>query len=111
MAKAIADRVTGMQLDAAARQTEHGIEVQLPILERLAPTTKIAAIAMHGGSWIEIEKAAKQLAEVLQECSQMPLLVISSDMNHYAEDQENRRRESALWRGPFDRGASSGVGV
>jgi AmmeMemoRadiSam system radical SAM enzyme/AmmeMemoRadiSam system protein B/AmmeMemoRadiSam system protein A len=93
LAKAISERVTGMQLDAAAHQTEHGIEVQLPILERLAPTTKIAAIAMHGGSWIEIEKAAKQLAEVLRECSQMPLLVISSDMNHYAEDQENRRRD------------------
>jgi AmmeMemoRadiSam system protein B len=48
---------------------------------------------MHGGSWTEIEKAAKQLADVLRECKSLPLLVISSDMNHYAEDVENRRRD------------------
>jgi AmmeMemoRadiSam system radical SAM enzyme/AmmeMemoRadiSam system protein B/AmmeMemoRadiSam system protein A len=93
LSKAIADRVPGMQLDAAAHMTEHGIEVQLPILERLAPSTRIAAIAMHGGSWIEVEAAAKELAAVLRERQEMPLLVISSDMNHYATDEENRRRD------------------
>jgi AmmeMemoRadiSam system protein B len=48
---------------------------------------------MHGGSWIEVEAAAKELATVLRERQEMPLLVISSDMNHYATDDENRRRD------------------
>ncbi len=93
LTKAIADRVMGMQLDVAAHQSEHGVEVQLPILERLAPTAHIVAIAMATGGWDEIQEAARQLAQVLKEQPQLPLLAISSDMNHYAEDHENRRRD------------------
>ena len=35
--------------------------------------------------------AAQQLAGVLQSLDEQPLLVISSDMNHYATETENRR--------------------
>ncbi len=91
LAQSIADNVTGMQLDAAAHRREHGIEVQLPFLEILAPETKVAAIAMSGGSWSELETAAKQLAMVLKNLEERPLLVISSDMNHFATDAESRK--------------------
>ncbi len=93
LAQQIADRVSGMQLDAGAHRREHGIEVQLPFLEILAPETQIAAVAMQGGSMEELKTAAKQLADVLRDAKEMPLLVISSDMNHYAPDDENRRRD------------------
>lgn len=91
LAQAIASGVEGMQLDAAAHHREHGIEVQLPILEILAPQTRVAAIAMAGGVWSELQRAASQLASVLRALPHMPLLVISSDMNHYAPETENRR--------------------
>ncbi len=91
LAQQLVERVDPLQLDASAHQQEHGIEVQLPLLERLAPNSKVVGLAIHGGSWVDIAAAAKQLAEFLQSLEQPPLLVISSDMNHYAADRENRR--------------------
>ncbi len=91
LAQKIATQIDAIQLDAAAHQQEHGIEVQLPILERLAPQAKVVGLALHGGSWEDIQAAAKQFAELLQSLEKPPLLVISSDMNHYASDRENRR--------------------
>ena len=91
LAHAIADHVPGMQYDARAHQREHGLEVQLPFLEELSPATKISAICMTGGSWPELQVTAKHLAKVLRGHKEMPLLVISSDMNHYAEESENKR--------------------
>jgi AmmeMemoRadiSam system radical SAM enzyme/AmmeMemoRadiSam system protein B/AmmeMemoRadiSam system protein A len=93
LARRIAESVPGMQLDSAAHAREHGIEVQLPLLYRLAPQTRIAAIAMSGGSYNELEKAAAALASCLSGLDKPPLLVISSDMNHFADDEENRRRD------------------
>lgn len=93
LANLLAEKVTPLQLDAAAHQQEHGIEVQLPILERVAPNAKIVGITMQGGSWDDIQNAASEMAEVIKSLDNPPLLVISSDMNHYAPDEENRRRD------------------
>lgn len=93
LSQRIAGGVQGMRMDAVAHHREHGIEIQLPILEQLAPKAKIAAVVMAGGTWSEVEIAAKQLASVLKALDRMPLLVISSDMNHYADDAENRRKD------------------
>lgn len=93
LAKRIAESVPGMQLDAGAHAREHGIEVQLPILHRISPTTKITGIAMSGGSYEELSAAADALATLLNSMDRPPLLVISSDMNHFADDEENRRRD------------------
>jgi AmmeMemoRadiSam system protein B len=94
LAEQIASRVPGMQLDGAAHRREHGIEVQLPLLYRLAPQTRVAAIAMHGGSFEELRQAADAMADWIRELDDPPLLVISSDMNHFADDAENRRRDA-----------------
>ncbi len=93
LAEQMAQQISPLQLDAAAHQQEHGIEVQFPILERLAPHAKIVGLALHGGSWEDIQAAAIQFAQLLRTLEKLPLLVISSDMNHYASDRENRRRD------------------
>jgi AmmeMemoRadiSam system protein B/AmmeMemoRadiSam system protein A len=93
LAEQLAAAVPGMELDAAAHRREHGIEVQLPILYRLSPQTRVAAVAMSGGSLDELTAAAGSLATWLQGLDQPPLLIISSDMNHFADDAENRRRD------------------
>lgn len=90
---AIAEGLTSVELDAGAHAEEHGIEVQLPLLERIAPSTKVVGMAIQGGSWEDIQTAARELAAVIEQQDQPPLLVISSDMNHYASDEENRRRD------------------
>ena len=91
LAQSIVEHVPGMQFDVAAHEKEHGIEVQFPILERVAPNVKVVGVAMAGGTWPEIEAAAEGLAEVMRSAPRPPLLVISSDMNHFAPDDENRR--------------------
>ena len=90
----IATHVTGMQLDVAAHRREHGIEVLLPMLKRWSPSSRIAAMVLADGSWSEIQRAAVELAEVIRRQATRPLLVVSSDLNHYAADAENRRRDA-----------------
>ncbi len=98
LAERIAAAVPGMELDAAAHRREHGIEVQLPLLYRLAPQTRVAAIAMQGGSFDELSAAAEAMASCISRLEKPPLLVISSDMNHFADDTENRRRDRLALR-------------
>jgi AmmeMemoRadiSam system protein B len=97
LSRKIATEVAGMELDATAHLREHGAEVQLPILDRLASASgirpRLVCIAMGSANWSEIEIAARQLAKVLQEHSEPVLLVISSDMNHFATEEENRRKD------------------
>ena len=93
LAAKLVDGVRALELDASAHQNEHGIEVQLPLLEKIAPHVKVVGVAVHGGNWADIQQAAQELASVIGTLEKEPLLVISSDMNHYATDTENRRRD------------------
>ncbi|MDR1963691.1 MAG: AmmeMemoRadiSam system protein B [Planctomycetaceae bacterium] len=79
--------------DAAAHEQEHSIEVQLPILAKLAPETRIVGLIMAISSWEMIRQGAAQFADFLKMLppSEMPLLIISSDMNHYANEATTRR--------------------
>ncbi len=92
----LADRVEGLELDFAAHSREHGVEIQLPILEALSTLEnrpKLVALALKSASLEEIMLVAEQLADALRDLPERPLLVISSDMNHYAAEAENRRRD------------------
>lgn len=93
--KALADKlvaaIPGLQLDAAAHAAEHGIEVELPFLAQLNPKVKVVGITIGGGDLSSCKRFATGLAGVMKEMDEPPLLVISSDMNHYATDEENRR--------------------
>jgi AmmeMemoRadiSam system radical SAM enzyme/AmmeMemoRadiSam system protein B/AmmeMemoRadiSam system protein A len=91
LARKLADEIPGLELDAAAHQREHAIEVQLPLLAQYAPETKVVGITIGGGDLDQCRQFAKGLAKVIGEMESPPLLIISSDMNHYAPDAENRR--------------------
>ncbi len=91
LAKKLADGVDAFELDATAHRQEHSVEVQLPIIARMSPSTKVTAVVMHGGDWAELSACAEQLAAVIKDLPSRPLLLISSDMNHYAPDDETRR--------------------
>ncbi len=87
----LADAIPGLILDAQAHQFEHAIEVELPFLARRAPETKVVGIAIGPGDYESCIIFAAGLVKVMQECATPPLLLISSDMNHFATDAENRR--------------------
>jgi AmmeMemoRadiSam system protein B len=91
LARQLAEHVTGLTLDSEAHREEHAIEVQLPLLARLAPQCRVVGIAIHGGDFERLARSAEQLASVLRGLDDRPLLVISSDMNHYADEDRTRR--------------------
>jgi AmmeMemoRadiSam system radical SAM enzyme/AmmeMemoRadiSam system protein B/AmmeMemoRadiSam system protein A len=91
----LANRITGLQFDAAAHLQEHAIEVELPFLSCLNPDSKLTAIVIGGQQTLErCLTLGKELAAVLDTLPELPLLVISSDMNHFATDDENRRLDA-----------------
>jgi AmmeMemoRadiSam system radical SAM enzyme/AmmeMemoRadiSam system protein B/AmmeMemoRadiSam system protein A len=94
LARQLALAIPGLQLDAAAHHQEHAIEVELPFLARLAPRVKVVGITIGAGNLARARQFAEGLARVLQARPDRPLLVISSDMNHYADDAENRRLDA-----------------
>src|SRR5207247_2374323 len=70
---------------------EHAIEVELPFLAKLAPQTKVVGIAIGSGDLESCRRFADGLTRVLRDRNDRPLLLVSSDMNHFATDAENRR--------------------
>src|SRR5205823_6322698 len=52
--------------------------------------TLVVGLAIGGGDWEHCQQFAHGLAEVIRQLPEPPLLLISSDMNHFATDRENR---------------------
>jgi AmmeMemoRadiSam system protein B len=94
LAHRLAATIPDLHLDALAHQREHSIEVQLPLLARLAPHARVVGITLGTGDVARCRAFAAGLAEVLSQRSDQPFLVISSDLNHYASDAENRRLDA-----------------
>ena len=90
--------IPGLELDAAAHAQEHAIEVELPFLARLAPQSRVVGIVIGAGDLARCREFATGLANVLRQLPEMPLLVISSDMNHFASDAETRRLDDIALR-------------
>ena len=84
------ENVWRFEFDETPHKSEHAVEVQLPLIARLNPNAKIVGITMVGGDWDEIEESAAQFAHFLKTSGSKPLLVISSDMNHFATEETTR---------------------
>ena len=91
LAARLADGVDGLELDAAAHRQEHAIEVQLPLLARLAPQLRVVGITVGDASLPELLRFGVAMSVVLRDMPQRPLLVVSSDMNHFADVATTRR--------------------
>jgi AmmeMemoRadiSam system protein B len=91
LARELVEAIPGLQLDALAHQREHAIEIELPLLARVAPHARVVGIALGAGDLEQCRKFAEGLAHVLEKRQGELLLVISTDMNHFATDEENRR--------------------
>jgi AmmeMemoRadiSam system protein B len=94
LARQLAGTIPDLHLDALAHEQEHSIEVQLPFLARLAPSTRVVGITLGAATFDRCRQFAGGLAEVLRGRADHPLLVISSDLNNYARDVENRRLDA-----------------
>ena len=91
LAERLVQNVEYLQLDAAAHEAEHCIEVELPFLSHYAPNSSVVGIAIGTGTLEACQSFATGLANTLCEIDEDVLLLISSDMNHFASDAETRR--------------------
>ena len=91
LAQRLVDKIDGLELDASAHAQEHSIELALPLLRELSPDTKVVGVVMGSGNLKRCITFGQQLALMISELEKPPLLIISSDMNHFATDEENRR--------------------
>jgi MEMO1 family protein len=79
--------------DAAAHRYEHAIEVELPFLQALRPDVQFVPITVGTGQFLILEQLGKALATVCRQHSPQPLLIASSDMNHYEDDATTRVKD------------------
>ncbi len=89
------ERCTLVCHDPVAHTREHAIEVQLPFLQTLAPSAKLAPIVVAWDRWETSEDLGTALAQVIAEYPSRVLLVASSDMTHYESAASAERKDRA----------------
>jgi len=83
----------GLEEDADAHRFEHSLEVQLPFLQFLSPDFRFVPIALGVGRYEPLEELGRALASVAGRMEARPLIIASSDLNHYEADSVNRRKD------------------
>jgi MEMO1 family protein len=79
--------------DPIAHSSEHSLEVQLPFLQRLAPSFSFVPIVIGTVQYGDMETLGHAIAEVVRASEEPILLVASSDMNHYESDEITRVKD------------------
>ena len=96
-ARRLAELAPQFELEPDAHGMEHGSEVIVPFLYRINRNVTVLPIVIGGVNYNVADELATAIAtlgnEIKQRDTTAPLLVISSDMNHFANEQENRRRD------------------
>ena len=93
LARRIAELAPSIEEDAEAHRREHSLEVQLPFLQALRPDVSIVPICLGEPSLALCREVGDALAQVRAEEEEPPLLLASSDMNHYESREIGRRKD------------------
>ncbi len=94
LAAALARACPLLREDAVAHAAEHSIEVELPFLQQMAPEFRFVPIALGTDRFQAFEDLGRAVAAVVAEQAEPVLLVASSDMNHYENDEITRRKDA-----------------
>ncbi len=79
--------------DPSAHQFEHAIEVELPFLQMLRPDVQIVPIAVGTAQPLLLESLGQAVAAAIEAAKNRVLIVASSDMNHYEDDDSTRIKD------------------
>lgn len=84
--------------DAVAHRREHAVETLVPLIARRNPQAKVVGAVIGRSTVDELIPATVKFAEFLQNEEKSgrnaPLLLISSDMNHFSNDETTRRLDA-----------------
>ncbi len=93
LAKQIAQECPLLREDPSSHQTEHSLEVQLPFLQRLAPDVRFVPIVLASDRLGALEDLGHGIARAIGVQNEPLLVIISSDMNHYENDDLTRVKD------------------
>lgn len=84
--------------DTEAHRSEHAIEVELPFLQVISPSTAFVPIAVGTSRPLLLENLGDAIAKVIQDrlaqnSRDSVLIIASSDMNHYEDDASTRVKD------------------
>jgi len=82
-----------LELDAEAHWREHSLEVQLPFLQMLRPAAELVPVCLGQPSLALCREVGEALARLCGEEAEPPLLLASSDMNHYESRRIGRAKD------------------
>ena len=79
--------------DAVAHEREHSLEVQIPFLQRLCGDFRFVPIVLGTDRYGVLEELGHAVAKVVAAQGEAVLVVASSDMNHYENDEITRVKD------------------
>jgi MEMO1 family protein len=93
LARRLMELAPALDSDAEAHRREHSLEVQLPFLQVRRPDVAIVPICIGERSLALCREIGEALAAVCAETDEPPLLLASSDMNHYESRAIGRAKD------------------
>ncbi len=97
LARSLADRLLALapslEEDAEAHRREHSLEVQLPFLQVRRPDVEIVPVCLGAASLPLCREVGEALATLVREEKDPPVLLASSDMNHYESRDVGRAKD------------------
>lgn len=94
LAAAILDCDPLISVDRAAHEGEHSLEVIVPFLRRLNPTSTIVPMAISNFVFDDLAAVGKAIGQTLNEFDRPVSIVVSSDMSHYVSDEVAKEKDS-----------------
>lgn len=95
LASQLVKAVPIFRLDAFSHEREHAIEVILPVLARLAPGSHLLGMVMTGRE-NRLTETARLLADWMASLPERPLLIATTDLNHYASEEHTHKVDALV---------------
>ncbi|MGH9469157.1 MAG: AmmeMemoRadiSam system protein B [Terriglobia bacterium] len=95
LARLLQQNCPGLAEDHLAHAGEHSLEVHLPFLQRRMKTFSFVPILIGDVAFPDLETLGRGLARALSGLAEPPLIIASTDMNHYEPDAVTRAKDQA----------------
>ena len=97
LARGLADRLLALaptlEEDPEAHRREHSLEVQLPFLQIRRPDVEIVPVSLGEPSLPLCREVGQAIATLVSEEEEPPVVLASSDMNHYESRRVGRAKD------------------
>ena len=97
LARRLADRLlelaASVEEDSEAHRREHSLEVQLPFVKVLRPDAELVPVSLGETSLPLCREVGEALARLIREEEEPPILLASSDMNHFEPREVGRAKD------------------